>query len=328
MRRLGLLMLAVVALVSVFAPWLTLHPVAHSYGDHVLAPPMPVQFRDGDGHWTVPYVYPLRVVDRLAREYATDTSARVAVFSDGAEWFPLGTDSLGRDVWSRLVAGSRVSLGLSLLSCVLAIAFGTIVGACAGYAGGRLETIAMRLCEFLVVLPATYVVLTLRAALPLALTPGALFTSMAAVLAIAGTPHVARAARAVVASERGREYVEAARAAGASNLRILARHLVPACAGILAGQALLLLPAFVLAESTLSFIGLGFDPSVPSWGTMLQEAANIRAISEYPWVLAPAAALTWTVLGFNLLAEERDERVATRSAPGARPLAAAEPPVA
>jgi peptide/nickel transport system permease protein len=112
--------------------------------------------------------------------------------------------------------------------------------------------------------------------------------------------------RAVVAVERTREYAEAARAAGRHPLSVLARHLLPAAREVIVGQALLLFPAFILAESTLSFIGLGFDPATPSWGTMLQEAANVRAIAEYPWVLTPAAAIAATVLGLNLVADGRD----------------------
>ena len=142
--------------------------------------------------------------------------------------------------------------------------------------------------------------------MPLVLPTAALFAAMVALLAVVGTPQVARSVRAVVLSERGRDYVEAARAAGGGGLRVLFRHIMPASRDVVIAQALLLLPAFIVAESTLSFIGLGFDPSTPSWGTMLQEAYNIRAIAEYPWVLAPAAAIAVTVFALNLVADGSD----------------------
>jgi peptide/nickel transport system permease protein len=312
--RLGTALLALVAGLTVFAPALTLHGPSLTHRDHVLAPPMPVRLHDAAGEWSWPVVYPVRLTDRLARTYAEDRSRPVpvaqalgaAAAAAGTPWFPLGTDSLGRDVWSRLVNGARLSLALSLVATTGALLLGLLAGGIAGYAGGRTDTLLMRLCELVMVVPALYVVLALRAALPLVLPAAALFTAMVALLAVVGTPQVARSVRAVVLGERGRDYVEAARAAGSGHARILARHLLPAAREVVVAQGLLLLPAFIVAESTLSFIGLGFDPATPSWGTMLQEAANVRAIAEYPWVLAPAGAIALTVLGFNLLADGRD----------------------
>jgi peptide/nickel transport system permease protein len=312
MTKAGAAIVAVLLAIAVWAPVLALHPPTRTHRDHVFAPPMPVHVHDGGG-WSAPFVYPLRLTNRLSRTYAPDREHPVPLArarqadaaAAGSPWFPLGTDSLGRDVWSRLVLGSRVSLGLSVLAALGALLLGVIVGGAAGYAGGRLDALLMRTCELVMVLPAIYVVLALRAALPLALPAGVLFLAMVVLLAIVGTPQVARAVRAVVAVERGRDHVDAARAAAAGPLRILVRHLLPATRHVVVAQGLLLLPAFILAESTLSFIGLGFGPATPSWGTMLQEAANIRAIAEYPWVFAPAVAVALTVLGLNLLSEGR-----------------------
>jgi peptide/nickel transport system permease protein len=182
---------------------------------------------------------------------------------------------------------------------------GALVGAVAGYAGGLIDELLMRAAELVVVLPVIYLVLVFRAAMPLVLPPLAIFLLLGGVLALAGWPQVARGVRGVVAAERAREYAEAARALGASPARIVVRHLLPAALPFLGTQLLLLLPAFILAEATLSFVGLGFDAPLASWGTMLQEAANIRALADAPWVLAPAAAIAVVVFGINLLIEDR-----------------------
>jgi peptide/nickel transport system permease protein len=146
-------------------------------------------------------------------------------------------------------------------------------------------------------------VLAFRSALPLVLSTPVLFVVLVVVLGLVGWPGVARGVRAIVAREASAEYAAAARAAGATPLRLLFVHLLPASRGWLVAQSLLLLPSFVLAEATLSFVGLGFAPPASSWGTMLQEAANVSAVADYPWVLSPAAALVAVVLGANLVAE-------------------------
>ena len=123
-----------------------------------------------------------------------------------------------------------------------------------------------------------------------------------------GWPFVAKGVRAIVAAERDREYVQAAQSLGASPARILVHHLIPACAGYLIVQATLLLPAFIIAEATLSFVGLGFPDPVASWGTMLAETANIGSVARFPWTLAPAAAIFLVVLGTNLLTADHDTK--------------------
>jgi peptide/nickel transport system permease protein len=161
----------------------------------------------------------------------------------------------------------------------------------------------MRLAEFVLVLPAVYVVLALRAALPLVLPSWAVFALMAGIFALVGWPWVARAVRAVVATERTKEYAAAAVSLGAGPGRVLFGHLLPACRGVVGTQAILLLPGFILAEATLSYVGLGFPETVPSWGTMLHQASNVNAIADFPWALAPAAAIFAVTLAANLLVE-------------------------
>jgi peptide/nickel transport system permease protein len=313
MRRAGASLLALIVAAALCAPWLAVHPAGEQHRGYVFAPPMPVHFIGPDGRLRWPFIHPLRLEDRLSRTYAADRSRLVPLeagvggrllgtgSSDEAPWFPLGTDSLGRDVWSRLVLGARVSLGLAAAACLVALLLGALLGGWAGATGGVLDEVLMRVAEFVYVLPALYVVLVLRASLPLVLPAPTLFLLLTGVLAVVGWPQVARGVRAVVAAEAGRDYAAAARAAGSSRARVLVRHLLPASLPHLATQALLLAPAFILAEATLSYVGLGFMPPAASWGTMLQEAANVRAIADMPWVLTPAAAIAVVVLALNLM---------------------------
>jgi peptide/nickel transport system permease protein len=145
------------------------------------------------------------------------------------------------------------------------------------------------------------VVLVLRAVLPLVLSPAAVFALLTLIFTALGWPIVARGTRAIIAGEREREYIEAARAAGVDPARLLLRHLLPAAYGYLATQLTLLVPAFILAEATLSYVGFGFPPGTATWGTMLQDAANVLLVVDVPWLLAPAVAIFVTVLAVNLL---------------------------
>ncbi len=174
------------------------------------------------------------------------------------------------------------------------------VGGVAGYFGGVLDELLMRLAEFVIVLPTVYLVLALRAVLPLVLSPAQIFGLMAAIFTLVGWPYGARGVRGIVAVERRRGYAEAARAAGAGHARILFRHLLPATFGHLGAQGTLLVPAFILAEATLSFVGLGFPDPTPTWGTMLQDATNVSTLAQFPWMLAPAGAVFLVVLAVNL----------------------------
>lgn len=170
----------------------------------------------------------------------------------------------------------------------------------------------MRAADFVLVLPALYVVLALRAVTPLVLAPLEIFLMMVGVFAVVGWPYVARGVRAVVLSERRQTYTLAAEGLGVGQWRLLRRHLLPASYGFLVTQATLLVPGFILAEATLSFVGLGFASPSTSWGVMLQEASNVRAMAEYPWLLSPALAIVTVVFAINL---------AARSGPGGESLA-------
>jgi peptide/nickel transport system permease protein len=267
-----------------------------------------------DGAWHAPFIYPWRLVNQLEQRYEEDRSARVPL-----EWFAggrvlrssndeaaplllLGADSYGRDVFARLLYGARTSLGLAATAALGAMLIGASLGGLAGFAGGTLDDVLMRSTDFVMVLPTIYVALALRSVLPLVLTGRQVFALLAAIFAIVGAPPVARGVRSIVRSERRQEYAVAAQALGASRLRLLVAHLLPATRGFLAVQITLLAPAFIIAEATLSYVGLGFPEPVASWGTMLHDAStNIRVFADFPWLLSPAAAMFLVVLGVNLV---------------------------
>lgn len=310
-RRLGAALVIFMSVVAIAAPFLAINPPHAQFADLAYAPPNLPRIMDAQGRLTLPFVYPLRLVDRLERRFDADRTTPVPLrrFVGGAlrppagpepRWLPLGGDALGRDVYSRLLFGARLSLGVATAAALGALLIGALVGATAGYTGGRIETALMALTDFVIVLPAIFVVLALRAALPLVLTPAQVFAATTGVFALAGWPWAARGVRAIVASERRREYAESARAAGAGPWRILRRHLLPAAQPFLLVQGALLLPAFIVAEATLSYVGLGFAEPAASWGGLLRDAGG--AFVDAPWLLSPAAAIALMMLGLQLAA--------------------------
>jgi peptide/nickel transport system permease protein len=290
-RSILFLLLAVLVLI---APSLAPYDPGRQFAGYPYAPPMRPRLVDPSGAWHLPFAYRIRLVDPLERRYEEDRATRVT-FRSADPLFLLGSDPLGRDVLSRVLAGARLSLGVALLSTLAALTIGAVAGAVAGWGGGWTDAVVMRVADVVLVLPAIYLVLALRGALPIHLTTTQVFTALVGVLALIGWPTAARGVRGIVLVEREAEYAEAARALGAGSWRVIARHLLPATRGFLAVQATVLVPAFIMAEATLSFVGLGFAPPTPSWGAMLQDAGTVSTYADAPWLLAPAAAIVAAV---------------------------------
>jgi peptide/nickel transport system permease protein len=308
---------AALAALVLFGPWLAPYDPGRQFDGYPYAPPMRPHVIDARGAWHPPFAYPVAIVDRLERRYGEDRSRRIG-FASAEPWFLLGSDGLGRDVLSRLLAGARLSLGVALLGTAIALAIGALVGAAAAYARGWTEAVLMRITDFVLVLPVIYLVLALRGALPLVLSDGQVFAALVGVLALAGWPQVARGVRGIVVTEDRSEYAEAARALGSRPSRVIVRHLLPAARGFLGAQATLLVPSFVMAEATLSFVGFGFAPPTPSWGAMLQDAAKVQIAKDAPWLLAPAAALALTV--FVIQSAGAGSRFSDQAGYAAKPL--------
>ena len=313
-RRLGLVLVIASLLSALAAPLVAPHLSDAHFAKLLNAPPTVPHLVDANGAWHAPFIYRWQLVNQLEQRFEEDRSTRVplAWLSGGhlvqssdenaAPLLLLGADSYGRDVFTRLLFGARTSLGLAVIAALGALLLGASLGGVAGFAGGALDDVLMRSADFVMVLPALYVVLALRSVLPLVLTAPQVFVLLTAIFAVVGAPAIARGVRAIVRSEKRLDYAVAAQALGASDLRLLVRHLLPSARGFLAVQMTMLIPAFIIAEATLSYVGLGFPDPVSSWGTMLHDASsNVRVFADFPWLLSPAAAMFLVVLGVNLL---------------------------
>jgi peptide/nickel transport system permease protein len=322
MRAVGWTLVLAACLAAVVAPFAAPHEVDERFPGLLNAPPTRPRILDNAGALHAPFVYRWTLVNQLEQRYEQDRTTRIPLVwwragrlvTSAAETEQpllfLGADSYGRDVFSRLLFGARTSLALSIAAALGAVLLGAGVGAAAGYMGGAADDLLMRVSDFVLVLPAMYVALGLRSVLPIVLSAQLVFALLATIFAIVGAPFIARGVRAIVRTESKLDYALAAVSLGAGHGRMLARHLLPAAAGFIAVQITMLVPGFIVAEATLSYVGLGFPEPVASWGTMLHDASNVRAFADFPWLLSPAAAMFLVVLGLNLLlqAAPRDAR--------------------
>jgi peptide/nickel transport system permease protein len=326
--RAGVALLLAVAVLVAAAPWIAPHASSDQFADKAYAPPMRIRVIDA-GRVRSPFVYRQALQDRLLRTFGEDRSQPLSLrfFADGklvslppgaGPLLLLGADPLGRDVFSRVLLGARLSLGVALAGVVGALLVGALAGGLAGATGGWIDRILMIIADAVVALPGAYLVLVLRGLLPRVISTGETFGLMALLFSVAAWPHAARGVRAIVALERTKDYAEAARASGAGPWRLV-RHLLPAARGFLAVEVVLLIPALLVAEATVSFLNMGFPEPAASWGTMLQDAANVAVMSQAPWLLAPALALFVVVFGVQLL------RATPPAEPPAAPAAAYRP---
>lgn len=220
-----------------------------------------------------------------------------------APFYPLGTDRLGRDMWSRMVYGTRISMSIGFVGVVLSLLLGILLGGLSGYYGGTMDTIIQRVIEFTRSLPTIPLWLSLAAALPRDWPPLRTYFMITIILSIFGWTGLARVIRGRFLSLREEDFVMAARLSGTSEMRVIFRHMVPSFISHIIASITLAIPAMILSETSLSFLGLGLRPPVISWGVLLQEAQNIQSVALAPWLLAPGIAVIVAVLSFNFLGD-------------------------
>jgi len=315
-------------LVAVFADFFSVNDYQQRSVDYVLLAPQRVHiFADGRLH--APFVYAVsQELDRstLTWVYIEDASTRypIRLFAEGYSYrllgliessihligvgspgiyFPLGTDALGRDLFSRIVHGSRISLSIGLVGVMASFLLGSIIGGVSGYYGGPADMIIQRVIEFIVSIPTIPLWIALAAALPADWSSVQVYFGITLVLATVGWTQLARTVRGKLLELREADFVMAARVSNMGDFQIIVRHLLPSFASYLIVSLTLAVPGMILSETALSFLGIGIRPPSVSWGVLLQDAQNVRSVAGSPWLLTPSLFVILTVLCFNFVGD-------------------------
>jgi len=220
-----------------------------------------------------------------------------------APFFLMGTDRLGRDVFTRILYGARISLSIGLMGIALNFILGLLLGGLSGYLGGMVDAIIQRVIDLLISIPTLPLWMGLAAAVPRDWPPLRTYFAIVVVLSIFGWTGLARVVRGKLLSLREEDFVMAAQLAGSSDMRIIVRHLLPSFFSYIIVSLTLSIPGMILGETSLSFLGLGLRPPVVSWGVLLQDAQDVGSIAHYPWLLVPCIFVILTVLAFNFLGD-------------------------
>jgi len=324
--------LALFYLVGILSEFVAPYDPGQYFIKYKLSPPSRIHIRDAEGNWHMPFVYKtIRERDENMRNiYQEDTTTRFPIrfFVRGTEYklwgllktdlhlfgltvpqeeqgvFLAGADRLGRDLFSRLCYGARISLSIGLVGVFLSLTLGIVLGGISGYYGGRPDMIIQRVIEFIRTIPDIPLWMALSAALPPDWPVIRLYFGITVILSLIGWTGMARVVRGRFLALREEDFVLAARLAGSSEMRIILRHMVPSFLSHIIASLTLAIPGMILAETGLSFIGLGLRAPAISWGVLLQEANNVRSLAQAPWVLfGPAVFIVTAVLAFNFMGD-------------------------
>ncbi|HIE58453.1 MAG TPA: ABC transporter permease [Hydrogenothermaceae bacterium] len=323
---LSLYILGILYFLAIFADFISPYPYDLQHRDTPYHPPTQIHFVDKNGNFSLrPFVYEYKLVDPIFKKYKINYQKKnyIYFFIDGekhylfgfipttkhlfgvkeGKLFLLGADNLGRDIFSRLLYGARISLSIGVIGVLLSFSIGAIIGGISGYYGDKVDNILMRLSEIVMSFPGFYLMLALRAIFPIDLSSVEVYLLIVVILSFIGWAGLARVIRGMVLSIREQEFVIAAKSYGASSFRIITKHIIPNTYAYLLISATLAIPGYILGESALSLLGLGIQEPYASWGNMLSTARSITAISSYPWILSPGVAIFITILAFNLLGD-------------------------
>ncbi|MBJ3784587.1 ABC transporter permease [Devosia sediminis] len=320
-------------LVALLAEFIAPVDPVHYSARYTYAPPQGLHFvaQNADGGWEFgPYVNGYKTeIDPVAlrRTFVIDEEVRIPVrfFAEsepyllagviplsvkliGVEnprdpFYILGADRLGRDMLSRLIHGTRISLSIGLAGVTLSLFFGIVIGGFAGFYGGWFDSAVMRVVEFIRSMPTIPLWLGLAAAMPKDWSALQTYFAITLILSLIGWTELARVVRGRFLSLRTEDFVTAAQLDGASDWRIVTRHMVPSFTSHIIAAATLAIPGMILAETALSFLGLGLQAPIVSWGTLLQDAQNIRTLATAPWLLAPGVCVVIVILALNFFGD-------------------------